>query len=357
MWTHTGTKGRCKGAPNLGGSEWRPAATTCMAVWHECADSFPSIHLFMNTSILKKKSVWGGLLLLGAALVLVACGGGGGTTDEKSDPVAQTEREQAQGLFDRLPVSWIPTKIVTDVGLGAPVSIPVTLTTTKALTNARIVFVPDLRKAVTVSPEVIPSLPAGQSATVTLTFQPKTTDTRKYIAGVVLLFDKNATVSRPLPVRANLLGSGDWTVASSAQTVGISAKVPPNWYAKFNDRARRLSLQNIDVIGPPSTEAFAREAVFRVVRRKEANPSQLSIEDWVTERLVPALPTPIASRTSLVVSGKPSVRIVYSEIGGDTVHIYLPSGRDIVEVSYGIFTSALVPGYEEILKTLAITDS
>jgi hypothetical protein len=143
------------------------------------------------------------LLLVGAVSILIACGGGG--NDDTSDPVLETERSQALGLFDKLPVSWTPTKLVFNLNPGSRQSIPVTLTTTKALTNARVVFVPDLRNAVTVSPSTIPTLAAGQSATVTLTFAPSATDTRKVIAGVVLLYDRNATVSRPLPVKVSLV--------------------------------------------------------------------------------------------------------------------------------------------------------
>lgn len=139
-----------------------------------------------------------------AASVLVACGGGG-AQEEATDPVAEVERQRAQGIFDKLPVSWAPSSLVFNLYPGARQDVSITLTTTKALTNARIVFVPDLRNAVTVAPDVIRSLAAGQSATVTLTFAPAATDRRKQIAGVVLLFDKNATVSRPLPVKVSLV--------------------------------------------------------------------------------------------------------------------------------------------------------
>jgi hypothetical protein len=163
------------------------------------------------------------LLLVGAVAILVACGGGG--NDDTSDPVAETERSQALGLFDKLPVSWTPTKLVFNLNPGSRQSIPVTLTTTKALTNARVVFVPDFRNAVTVSPSTIPTLAAGQSATVTLTFAPSATDTRKALAGVVLLYDRNATVSRPLPVKVSLV----------AQETINGVAVPPEPPSELNN--------------------------------------------------------------------------------------------------------------------------
>jgi hypothetical protein len=168
-----------------------------------------------------------------ALAVLAACGGS--SNDESADPVAETERQQAQGLFDKLPVSWAPTSLVFTLNPGSRQSIPVTLTTTKALTNARVVFVPDLRNAVTVTPETIPSLAAGQSATVTLTFAPTTTDTRKLIAGIVLLYDRNATVSRPLPVKVSLV---------KAETIN-GVVVPPQPPADLNN----ATLAGFDVNG------------------------------------------------------------------------------------------------------------
>lgn len=137
-----------------------------------------------------------------ALTVLAACGG---TSPDDADPIADTERQQAQGLFNKLPVSWAPTSLVFTLNPGSTQTVPVTLTTTKALTNARVVFVPDVRNAVTATPETIPSLAAGESATVTLTFAPSATDKRKLIAGIVLLFDRNATVSKPLPVKVSLV--------------------------------------------------------------------------------------------------------------------------------------------------------
>jgi hypothetical protein len=293
------------------------------------------------------------LLLVGAAAILIACGGGG--NDDTSDPVAETERSQALGLFDKLPVSWTPTKVVTEVGLGASLRVPVTLTTTKALTNARVVFVPDFRNAVTVSPSTIPSLAAGQSATVTLTFATRANDTRKVIAGVVLLYDKNATVSRPLPVKVTPIESSVWPTVAATDTVGVTVKSPPGWFVDRSSGPTRLSLQNVLQMSPPSAEAFSSEAIIRVARRVNQNPSLLPMADWVTERLLPALPTPATGRSPIVVSGKQGVRVVFAEIGGDRAHIYLPSGPDVIEISYGLYAAHFVSEYETILSTMVLS--
>jgi hypothetical protein len=186
-------------------------------------------------NLLRSKNVLFGVVGLAVAALLVACGGAGQDEQAASDPVAETERQQALGLFDKLPVSWAPTQLVFSLNPGSVQTVPVTLTTKKALTNAKIVFVPDLRNAVTVTPEVIPTLAAGQTATVTLTFAPKATDTRRLIAGVVLLFDKNATISAPLPVKVSLV---------KAETIN-GVVVPPEPPANLNN----ATLAGFDVNG------------------------------------------------------------------------------------------------------------
>lgn len=289
---------------------------------------------------------------IGLAL-LAACGGGG----EDPDPVTQTEREAAEGLFDHLPVSWAPNKVVTDVGLGASRTVQVTLTTTKRLTNARVVFVPDLRQTVTVSPATIPSLAAGQGTTVTLTFSPGASDTRRVVAGVLVLHDKNATISRPLPFRVSLLKPADWPTVASTEAVRATVKSPPGWFIDRSSGVTRLTIQNVAQISPPSPDAFAREAIFRVARRINQNQTLLPIETWVTDRLIPALPTPVTSRAPIVVSGRQGVRVVFSEIGGDRAHIYLPSGPDVIEISYGLYATRYVSEYEAILSTLVLADT
>lgn len=155
----------------------------------------------LNSIVVRGIAVASVLVLV---VLLISCGGGG-ENEEKPAAVVDAERQQALGLFDKLPVSWNPGSIAFSANPGSRQSVPVTLTTKIALKNAKIVFVPDLRNAVTVTPDTIPTLAAGQSATVTLTFAPEKADKRRLIAGIALLFDKNATTSQPLFVKVSLV--------------------------------------------------------------------------------------------------------------------------------------------------------
>jgi hypothetical protein len=75
-------------------------------------------------------------IIIGVAGLLVACGGGGG--DDKDAAVQEAERAQALGLFDKLPVSWVPAAITFSMNPGARQDVPITLTTKVALKNAKV---------------------------------------------------------------------------------------------------------------------------------------------------------------------------------------------------------------------------
>lgn len=197
---------------------------------------------------LSKRGVLGVCLGGIVALLVVACGGGG--SDDKEAAVQEAERAQALGLLDKLPVSWAPTAITFSANPGARQDVPITLTTKVALKNAKIVFVPDFRNAVTVTPDTIAALGAGQSATVTLTFAPAVTDTRKLLAGIVLLFDKNATTSQPLPVKMTLL--------KPENINGIA--VPPEPPASLNN----ATLAGFDINGNGIRDDVERTVASRV---------------------------------------------------------------------------------------------
>jgi hypothetical protein len=305
----------------------------------------------MNTMSRTKKGVIGVAVALAVSVLVVACGGG---SDDQDAAVQEAERAQALGLFDKLPVSWVPETVDLSVGTGVRQDVPITLTTKVALKNARVVFVPDLRNVVTVTPNTIPELAAGQSATVTLTFASSPDDTRKLIAGIVLLFDRNATTSRPLPVKVRLVKPADWPEVPQGQGVGVTLKSPPNWMSSYIASEELVTVRNFEKQRPLSDEKFRTEAYFQVFRQTGVNPERLPIEAWISGFLEPGLPTPIKQKLLTVVGGRPAVRLVVSEMGGDRAHIYLASETDVVEVAYGLYEPSFISAYESILASLKV---
>ena len=235
----------------------------------------------MSALHLSKRGIAGIVLAIGAVAILVACGGGG--SGEKDAAVQEVERAQALHFLDKLPVSWSVPSLTFSLNPGARQDVQVTLTTTKTLSNAKIVFVPDFRNAVTVTPDTIPALAAGQSATVTLTFAPAATDTRKLIAGIVLLYDKSTTtISRPLPVKVTLVNP------ESVNGVAIPPEPP-------------AGLNNATLAGFDTNGNGVRDDVERVLAQKfGGTPDYTPVLNYAkTFQAVYFAPTPLTRSAAL----------------------------------------------------------
>jgi hypothetical protein len=259
------------------------------------------------------------------AVAVVAACGGGSVSDEAADPVSEAERAHALGLFDKLPVSWTPERVTLDVTRGTTQSVQVAVTTTKTLRNARVVFLPDLRNAVTVLPATIPTLAAGQSATVTLTFAPTTTDMRRVIAGVVLLYDRNATVSRPLFVQARLQDR-----APFVNTAGGYQFVPPTGWQTIESGKGLTTL-----IPPGKTASVENSYLGDIFVEPRSNPTNLSLSAYYAQVGSVNLYAASASQTPLTVNGIEAVR--FDDVVGmlpSTVVALKLTGRIVEVIDY-----------------------
>lgn len=132
---------------------------------------------------------------IGALLVLAACGGGG-----QDSPTA---READQGTTTS--ISWAPQAVAFSANPGARQDVPVTLTTTRALSGASITVVPELRGIVTVNPASIGALQAGQSATVVLTVAPGASESLRLVDGTIRVVVGTSTIAKTLPVKITLV--------------------------------------------------------------------------------------------------------------------------------------------------------
>jgi hypothetical protein len=196
------------------------------------------------------------VLVVGVVSGLLAACGGGNSEDESwhTDPKVL----QAMKLAEKALVSWDPSFIAFNVNPGARQNIPVVLTTKVALKNAKIVLVPSLRNAVTVSPEIIPVLGPGESTTVIFTFAPSASDMRKVISGAVLLREKEMAVSKPLIVKISVV---------KIETIN-AIPVPPEPIAVLNN----ATLEGFDTNGNG-----VRDDVERLIAREfGTNPAYLA---------------------------------------------------------------------------------
>ena len=157
-------------------------------------------------NVLKSKRFIFGVIGVGLVALLVACGGGtsqDATEDADGQKVALHGRDgDREGNSI---VTWTPASIAFSINPGARQDIPVTFTAKQALTDVRIEVNSNVQKVLTVSPESFASLAAGQTATVTLTVAPSSTQKLRELEGMIRVNARKASSSRPLSVKVTIV--------------------------------------------------------------------------------------------------------------------------------------------------------
>jgi len=221
-------------------------------------------------------------LVAGAAAVLVACGGGQDDFDN---------REQASGLGAGSATSWTPGSIAFSMNPSGRQDIPVTFTTSVALTNVTVTVVPELRSIVSVSPTTFATLSVGQTATVTLTVAPSASESLRLVEGTVRIVVGTSTIAKPLPIKLTLV---------SPETIN-GIVVPPEPPADLNnatlagfdingnwvrDDVERLVARNFGTSGDRLADAMAfSRAEQRVLREGPGSPVNAYVQAFRCDRL------------------------------------------------------------------------
>lgn len=163
----------------------------------------------------KKRLLLGGLVVVVGA-VLAACGGGNGVSEGRAQPLG------LEGVGSV--IAWSPSPLAFSINPGGRQEVPVTFTSSAALTNVAVKVVAELRNIVSVSPTSFAALTPGQRATVTVTVAPGASETYRTVDGTIHLLVGSSTIAKPLPVSLALV---------SAETInGVS--VPPSPPTVFN---------------------------------------------------------------------------------------------------------------------------
>lgn len=136
------------------------------------------------------------LLGVGVAAVLVACGGGGGSPSDREVPL---------GLGIGSAISWTPGTLAFSINPGGKQDVPVTFTSSVALSNVAVTVVPALKNIVSVSPTSFATLQAGQTATVTVKVAPSAAESLRLVEGTIRLVVGTSTVAKPLSVSLTLV--------------------------------------------------------------------------------------------------------------------------------------------------------
>jgi hypothetical protein len=218
--------------------------------------------------------------------------------------------------------------------------------------------VPALAPYLSVSPTTTGRLRKGQTQSFTLTFSAAIDALPTTTQGVIQLREaerdgkQGDLVAQPLPVNVSVV----WPAVKVGSPLGVIVNSPPTWLADYVQGKHLLALRNTGVSGPLGETKFATEAYFQLFREANRNPQALPIDAWYETYLQPFVPVPVKTRSTTIVSGIASVRIVIPEMGGDRVHVFVPVGTDVVEVAYGLYAPQFVPQYEAILNSIQVTN-
>ena len=126
-------------------------------------------------------------LVAGAVITLTACGGG------ESAPEGRKQALAVGGTGNA--IAWTPGSIAFSINPGGKQDIPVTFTTSAALSNVTVTVVPELKNIVSVSPTTFATLTAGQTATVTLTVAANASESLRLVEGTIRLVSGTSTVA------------------------------------------------------------------------------------------------------------------------------------------------------------------
>lgn len=101
-------------------------------------------------------------------------------------------------------ITWTPKQVAGEVALGKSKTQTVTFKSVEALSNVALRVVPELQPYIKVTPSSFPSISAGTSVSITVTFSASTTAPLRTFSGTVHLVDASGksqkTYSTPLPV-------------------------------------------------------------------------------------------------------------------------------------------------------------
>lgn len=222
-------------------------------------------------------------LAAGATTVLIACGGGQSASDG---------REQPSGLSAGSAIAWAPSAIAFSLNPGARQDIPVTFTTSVSLSNVAVTVVPELRNIVSVTPNSIATLSAGQSVTVTLAVAAGASEALRVVEGTIRLTAGSSTISKPLPV--------SFTIVSPQIINGVP--VPPEPPSELN---------NVTLAGFDTNANGVRDDIDRLIATNFGGQPDAQYATAFAREYQATLigPTPADRTTALVQVGRRSCAV------------------------------------------------
>jgi hypothetical protein len=134
--------------------------------------------------------------------------------------------------------------------------------------------------------------------------------------------------------------------------LGIVVDAPASWNPQSGSPNSALRLSNVAIPSEEGESSTQSQAFFEISLRQGANGTRMPIDTWFDQRFGGR--SDIVTKAGISVGGLPATRIQTEELG-NSVHVYVALGQDIVEITFGEANVSLLSEYERMLATLRFT--
>ena len=257
-------------------------------------------------------------------------------------------------------ISWSVPTLTGTMFPGTSSTTVVTFRSEQNLSGVVVEATPSLNGIVSVSPSSFASVVANQVYQLTFTLKAPPEFIKRAFGGTVHIRNNDKppkTYAKPLVVELRT----DW---QSTSTAGVIVSYPSGWISQpLLGGLTGAILTNNPNPGPLSDASLMATPFFQIMRfgstpghvnNLPANPNMLPITQWYAAYFTSGFSVPPSSQTVVSVAGRQAVKIELVEVGGLRVHIYVPRGQDVFEISYGLFAPDFVPVYEQMLSSLQL---
>jgi len=257
-------------------------------------------------------------------------------------------------------ISWSVTKLTSTMFPGTSSTTIATFRSDQNLAGVVVEATSSLDGIVSVNPASFPSIIANQNYQLTFTLKAPLEFKKRSFGGTIHIHNDGKppkTYAKPLKVGLRT----DWSSTSTA--MGVVVNYPVGWTPQPLPGGSTDVFTNNSSPGPLSDASLTANSFFQIrllgptpgqLNPSPANPSALPITQWFVNYFAAGFSVPPSSQSVISVGGRQVVKIELVEVGGLRVHVYIPRGQDVFEVSYGLFAPAFVPTYELMLNSLQL---
>jgi hypothetical protein len=144
-----------------------------------------------------------------------------------------------------------------------------------------------------------------------------------------------------------------WPTYADAVNEAVEFSYPPEWETRASDG--KIVVSNVEKISEISTESLQNESYFEVRIRYNANPDGLTVSEWFDSAIRPMALDILIAESIVTVDSKEAFLAEVVEPGGRSLHYFISSGNDVVEVYYPLYSPKFIPSYTTILESLKLS--